>query len=276
MSARVLPSTHERVELGIPTFVDHERTEQLRARREGELAMVHSWDLSTSADGPGTRMTLFLTGCPLRCQYCQNPDTWFEKDGIPVKLTDILERVERYESVFRATGGGLTVSGGEPLQQPHFVEKLFDAARARGIHTALDTSGFLGAHASDDLLDDTSLVLLDVKSGLEETYRETTGRELAPTVAFGNRLHERGNPVWVRFVLVPGLTDGWDNVEAVADLVAPWTNVERVEVLPFHQLGRSKWDKLGRDYTLVDTRSPEADLVERVRGQFAARGITTF
>ncbi|WP_395243509.1 pyruvate formate-lyase-activating protein [Agromyces sp. MMS24-K17] len=272
MSAVALPSTS----LGMPTVVDAERSEEFRARRAGELALVHSWDLSTSADGPGTRMTLFLSGCPLRCQYCQNPDTWFERDGIPVRLDDIVARVERYESVFRATGGGLTVSGGEPLLQPHFIERLFAICRERGIHTALDTSGFLGARASDALLDATSLVLLDVKSGLPDVYRETTARELQPTIDFGERLHARGTPAWVRFVLVPGLTDGWDNVEAVADLVAPWTNVERVEVLPFHQLGRSKWDRLDRPYHLVDTRSPEPELVERVRGQFRARGLTVF
>ncbi|UOE44702.1 pyruvate formate-lyase-activating protein [Agromyces larvae] len=265
-----------RAALGMPTAEAFDRATRLHARRAGELAMVHSWDLSTSADGPGTRMTLFLSGCPLRCLYCQNPDTWLERNGTPVLLDDVLARVERYAAVFRATGGGLTVSGGEPLQQAAFVERLFDECRKRGIRTALDTSGFLGANASDALLDRTDLVLLDVKSGLPDVYSATTGSELEPTIAFGERLHARGTPVWVRFVLVPGLTDSWENVEAVADLVAPWTNVERVEVLPFHQLGRSKWDELGEPYRLADTRSPDAELVERVRGQFRARGLEVY
>ncbi|SFR88149.1 pyruvate formate lyase activating enzyme [Agromyces sp. CF514] len=262
------------VGLGMPT-ADGTRGEQLRARRAGEVGMVHSWDLSTGADGPGTRMTVFLSGCPLRCRYCQNPDTWFERDGMPVGVADVAARLERYRGVFAATGGGLTVSGGEPLQQPAFVARLFHEAKARGIRTALDTSGFLGRNATDELLADTDLVLLDVKSGLDDVYRDTTEQELAPTIEFGDRLAALGTPVWVRFVLVPGLTDGFDNVEAVADLVARWPNVDRVEVLPFHQLGRSKWEELGREYTLADTRSPDPELTERVRGQFRARGLET-
>jgi pyruvate formate lyase activating enzyme len=173
----------------------------------------------------------------------------------------------------------VTLSGGEPLLQPQFVERIFDYCAARGIHTALDTSGFLGARATDELLDDTSLVLLDVKSGLPDVYRETTRRELQPTLDFGRRLAERGNTMWVRFVLVPGLTDGVENVEAVADYVAslqmlgPGGTVERVEVLPFHQLGRDKWAELGEEYTLADTQPPSEQLVHRVRAQFAARRL---
>lgn len=250
--------------------------DRLAARRSGHIASVHSWELVTSVDGPGTRMTLFLAGCPLRCQYCHNPDTWRQRDGELTAIDDILARIRRYLPVFRATGGGLTISGGEPLQQAAFVTRLARAAAELGVHVALDTSGNLGRAASDGLLDDLSLVLLDVKSGLPETYREVTGRELQPTLDFGDRLAARGVPAWVRFVLVPGLTDARENVDAVADIVARWSNVQRVEVLPFHQMGTSKWERLGIPYPLAGRETPDADLVARVRAQFAARGLTVY
>jgi pyruvate formate lyase activating enzyme len=256
--------------------VDAARSARLAARRDGTAGIVHSWELVTAVDGPGTRMTLFLSGCPLRCRYCQNPDTWHMMDGRHTTLEEIVARIERYRPVFEATGGGLTISGGEPLMQPAFVARLFAACRALGVHTALDTSGNLGARASDALLDDTSLVLLDVKSGIAETYEEVTTRELAPTVAFGDRLAARGNRMWIRFVLVPGLTDAYDNVEAVADIVERWSTVDRVEVLPFHQMGSSKWERLGVPYTLAETRPPDDALVDRVRGQFRARGLAVW
>jgi pyruvate formate lyase activating enzyme len=252
------------------------RSLELAARRTGDAGIVHSWELATAVDGPGTRMTLFLSGCPLRCRYCQNPDTWHMRDGEHTTLNAIVSRVARYRSVFAATGGGLTISGGEPLMQPAFVARIFAACRELGVHTALDTSGNLGARASDTLLDDTDLVLLDVKSGLARTYWELTTRELVPTVAFGDRLAERGNRMWIRFVLVPGVTDAYDNVEAVADTVARWSTVDRVEVLPFHQLGASKWERLGVPYSLADVRPPDVALQERVRAQFRARGLVVW
>jgi len=258
-----------------PLSIDLHHAE-MESMRDGGIASVHSWELVTAVDGPGTRMTLFLSGCPLRCQYCHNPDTWKMKDGQITGIDEILTRLEHYRPVFHATGGGLTVSGGEPLMQPAFVQRLFSECRARGIHTTLDTSGFLGRRASDALLDCVDLVLLDVKSGLPETYRQVTGRELAPTVAFGDRLAERGIAVWVRYVLVPGLTDAVENVDAAADIVARWPNVERVEVLPFHQMGEDKWERLGEPYLLGAVSPPDEQLLERVRGQFCARGMLTY
>lgn len=252
------------------------RHEELEGIRTGSLASVHSWELVTAVDGPGTRMTLFLNGCPLRCQYCQNPDTWRQRDGKLTRIDEVMDRVHHYREVFEATGGGLTISGGEPLMQPAFVRRVFAECRADGIHTALDTSGFLGRKASDQLLENTDLVLLDVKSGIPETYHEVTGGELAPTIAFGDRLDEAGVAVWIRFVLVPGLTDAPDNVEAVAKIVARWGNVERVEVLPFHQMGKSKWERLGLPYRLRDVQPPDEGLQDRVREQFRSHGLTVY
>jgi len=255
--------------------VGFDRPERLAAWRTGELGSLHSWELVTAVDGPGTRLTVFLAGCPLRCLYCHNPDTLEMRRGTDISADEVLKRVARYRGVFRATGGGLTLSGGEPLFQPAFVAKVLRGAKEMGVHTALDTSGHLGAAATDEMLDDLDLVLLDVKSGLPETYTRTTGRELAPTLDFGRRLAARGVTMWVRFVLVPGLTDAWDNVEAVADYVATLPTVARVEVLPFHQMGRDKWESLGMAYELEDTRPPSPELVDRVCGQFRARGVET-
>ncbi len=253
---------------------DADRAERLALMRAGELGSVHSWELVTAVDGPGTRLTVFLNGCPLRCLYCHNPDTMEMRRGEPVLLSELVGRVERYARVFRATGGGLTISGGEPLMQPAFVARLLRAAKERGVHTAIDTSGYLGAHCTDAMLEDVDLVLLDVKSGDPETYRRVTGRDLAPTLEFGRRVAASGTEIWVRFVLVPGLTDDPANVDAVADHVATLPTVTRVEVLPFHQMGKDKWASLGMRYELADTRPPTPGLVARVRDQFRARGLT--
>ena len=262
---------------GIDITDDLERHDHLEQVRSGELASMHSWELVTGVDGPGTRMTVFLSGCPLRCLYCHNPDTMFAAKGQPVRLNDLVGRLKRYRRIFRTTGGGLTVSGGEPLMQPAFVGRLLHEAKQLGIHTAIDTSGFLGANASDALLDDLDLVLLDIKSGIPEVYRKATGRELQPTLDFARRLSERGTEeVWIRFVLVPDLTDAVENVEAVAGIVEQISVVTRVEVLPFHQMGRDKWATLKLPYKLADTSPPSKELIERVRNQFRARGITTY
>lgn len=271
------------VPLGLPraksgtaglSSVELDHAAKMAAVRAGDLGSVHSWELVTAVDGPGTRLTVFLAGCPLQCLYCHNPDTMQMRRGTDVTADEILARVARYRTVFAATEGGLTISGGEPLMQPAFVARLLRGAKAMGVHTTVDTSGFLGSQCTDAMLADVDLVLLDIKSGLPETYRRVTGRALQPTLDFGQRLRESGTRTWVRFVLVPGLTDAPENVEAVAEhVVALGDVVERVEVLPFHQMGRDKWDALGMRYELTETEPPTPELVERVRATFRARGL---
>ncbi|WP_454131306.1 pyruvate formate-lyase-activating protein [Microbacterium lacticum] len=282
MVATLIHSTIE-APLGGLEVADVSRHERLTAMREGRLGSVHSWELVTAVDGPGTRLTTFLSGCPLQCLYCHNPDTLAMKDGHPVTSDELLARIARYRGVFRATGGGITLSGGEVLMQPAFAARILRGAKELGIHTAIDTSGFLGAAATDAMLEDVDLVLLDVKSGDPDTYRRVTGRNLEPTLAFGRRLAEmpHGPEVWIRLVLVPGLTDDIDNVERVAEYAASLNEVmpgtvTRVEVLPFHQMGRDKWAALGRDYQLGHTQPPTPALTERVRDQFRAHGLTTY
>jgi len=241
--------------------------------RDHLTGSVHSWDLSTGVDGPGTRMTLFMAGCGMRCQFCQNPDTWRMKDGVRHTVDEVIERVSRYATIMKMTGGGLTVSGGEPLLQARFVMNVFRRAKDLGIDTALDTAGLLGARLSDDDLNYVDLTLLDIKSGLPETYQRVTGRPLQPTLDFAERLSRLGKTMWIRFVLVPDLTDAPENVEAIASFVSRLDAVERLEVLPFHQLGREKWAATGEPYLLENTRSPSPELIERVKGQFAEYGI---
>lgn len=253
------------------------RSELMQARRSGDVALVHSWELVTAVDGPGTRMTMFMSGCPLRCQYCHNPDTMEMKVGTLERIEDVVKRVKRYKPVFKASGGGLTLSGGEALFQIAFTRRLLKEVHDAGIHTTIDTSGYLGARLRDEDMDNIDLVLLDVKSGDEETYKEVTRRELQPTIDFGDRLNEMGKPVWIRFVVVPGLTDGPENVANVAKIVSRWkSNVERIEVLPFHNMGADKWHELGYPYTLEDTKPPKPEDVEEIREVFRKEGFVVY
>jgi pyruvate formate lyase activating enzyme len=238
---------------------------------------VHSFDLSTGVDGPGTRFVAFLAGCPLRCQYCHSPDTWLRRNGTPTTTDQLLNEIGKYERFIKVAGGGVTLSGGEPLQQPAFTRQVLRRCHERGLHTALDTSGYLGDHADDTLLDATDLVLLDIKSFDPATYRNLTRTgSVGPTLRFARRLSALGKPMWIRFVLVPGLTDAPANVEALAGFVASLNAVQRVEVLPFHRLGAHKYTVLGLDFPLAHVSPPDADAVERARAVFRARGITTY
>ncbi len=259
--------------MGPPMEVADEELAASEEIHDNSTGSVHSWDLVTGADGPGTRMTLFTAGCGLRCQFCQNPDTWRMKDGVRHTVDEVMARVTRYATVMKVTGGGLTISGGEPLLQAKFVMSVFRRAHDLSIHTALDTSGLLGSRLSDDDLNYIDLFLLDIKSGIPETYRRVTGRPLQPTLDFANRLSRLGKTMWIRFVLVPDLTDAPENVEAIAEFVATLDGVARVEILPFHQLGRSKWEATGEPYLLENTLPPSHELVARVKGQFEAHGL---
>ncbi len=239
---------------------------------EGSFGYCHSYETSSRYDGPGLRMVLFVSGCPLRCSYCHNPDTWHLKDGTYVSADHVLRRLGDFAPTLVSLGGGLTISGGEAMVQRAFVRRIFAGAKEMGLHTAIQTSGFLGDRADESLLKEIDLVLLDIKSSDPATYRRVTGRDLAPTLRFAERLASLSKPVWVRFTLVPGATDDPANVEGLARLVAPMKNVEWVEVQPFHQMGAFKWTAMGLDYKHNDTQPPSRDLVNRVIGQFRDAG----
>lgn len=236
---------------------------------------VSSWDLSVGVDGPGTRFVVFTAGCPLRCQYCQNPETWRMRDGRQVTTDEIMAEIGGYRRFISVAGGGVTISGGEPLMQPRFTADLLRRCHDSGLHTALDTSGLLGIRATDALLADTDLVLLDIKSYDPATYRRVTGGPVEPTLRFARRLAELGRPTWVRFVLVPGLTDAPDNVDALARFVAGLGNVERVDVLPFHRMATGKYERLGLCFPLADVAPPGQELLNRVHAQFHTHGVAS-
>ncbi len=238
------------------------------------VGFYHSYELTGAVNGPGMRFTLFVNGCPLRCQYCHNPDTWMMREGRRVTADRMMEEIGKYARALRISRGGLTITGGEPMLQIKFTGEIFRRAKHDfGLHTCLDTSGFLGDRASEDYLDNVDLVLLDIKSGDPATFRLVTSVDIGNTLRFARRLSDRGNHMWIRFVLVPGLTDAAENVDAIADFVATLKEVDRVEVLPFHQFGVPKWEELGVPYQLGDVRPPEPELVARVEGQFRSRGL---
>jgi pyruvate formate lyase activating enzyme len=248
---------------------------ELAAEGDPEIGYYHSYEITGSVNGPGIRFTLYLSGCPLRCQYCQNPDMWTMQNGRRVTVGRMLDEVAKYASFIRTAHGGITVSGGEPMLQIRFLQALLRRCKQDlGLHTAVDTSGFLGARASEDFLDLVDLFLLDIKAGDEELYHLVTSAELAPTLRFARRLSDRGNRMWVRYVLVPGLTDAADDVEKVARFTSTLAHVERVEVLPFHQLGTGKWADLQLSYQLADVPPAAPELVRRVEDQFRTHGLT--
>lgn len=272
MSQLGIVPTGSRYDLHCGLSPDAPDESSLTDDHEGAFGYVHSYETSSRYDGPGLRAVLFVSGCLLRCSYCHNPDTWHLKDGTYVSARQVTDRLSDFASALRSLGGGLTISGGEPMVQLAFTRRIFAGAKKMGLHTAIETSGFLGDRADDDYLAQLDLVLLDIKSGDPDTYQRVTGRELAPTLRFAARLAELGKPTWVRFTLVPGLTDDPENVDKVARFVAPMTNVEWVEVQPFHQLGSFKWKALGLEDKHAHTSPPSSELVNRVRKQFEAAG----
>jgi pyruvate formate lyase activating enzyme len=245
------------------------------ALASGDMGFLHSFTTGSTVDGPGVRVVAWTTGCMFRCLYCHNPDTWTMSNGIPVTLARATEELGKYRVGLKVMLGGFTLSGGEPLMQHRFAVKLFKAARQMGIHTALDTNGYYGNRLTDEDLQTIDLVLLDIKTWNPERHSRLTGVDVGPVLDFARRLAFRKLPVWLRFVLVPGLTDDLEDIAQIARFTAGLGNVERVDVLPFHQMGRYKWKELGMNYELADFKPPSAELVESACAQFRAVGLKT-
>ncbi len=239
----------------------------------GDRGRIHSVETCGTVDGPGIRFVIFTQGCRLRCLYCHNPDTRDPNQGQEVTVDDLLAEIQTYRSYMTYSGGGVTISGGEPLLQPEFVHELIRRCRAIGIHTALDTSGYPDFERSKPVLDDVDLVLLDIKSFNPQIYQTVTHVPIEPTLRVAHYLNDIQKPTWVRFVLVPGLTDGIQNMEQLAAFVAQLTCVEKVEILPFHQMGSYKWRQLGYAYALKDTATPTQSEVQQAVEIFQAHGL---
>lgn len=251
-------------------------SEVRKALATGEMGFLHSFTTGSTVDGPGVRVVAWTTGCQFRCLYCHNPDTWNLNKGIPVTLKRATDELRKYRQGLKTMGGGFTLSGGEPLMQDRFALKLLDAARALGIHTALDTNGSLGCRLTDEELNAIDLVLLDIKCWDPQRHQSLTGMEVGPVLDFARRLASRDRPVWLRYVLVPGLTDRTEDIGHLAMFAAEMGNVERVDILPFHQLGRFKWKELNLNYTLDGVQPPTPDVIQMAREQFRARGLSAY
>ena len=263
-------------ELRIKLGTNVSETDVRAALTTGDMGFLHSFTTGSTVDGPGVRVVAWTTGCMWRCLYCHNPDTWTLSNGIPVTVEKAADELRKYRHGLKMMAGGFTLSGGEPLMQHRFAVKLFSAAQAMGIHTAVQTNGHYGDKLSDTELQAIDLVLLDLKAWDPERHRRLTGMDNGGTRAFAERLSANHRPMWVRFVLVPGLTDDLEDIKRIATFAARLGNVQRVDVLPFHQLGRYKWKELGIQYTLEQTEPPATEAVERVCGLFKAEGLPAY
>jgi pyruvate formate lyase activating enzyme len=260
-------------ELRVNLAKDVPETDLRAALATGDMGFLHSFTTGSTVDGPGVRVVAWTSGCMWRCLYCHNPDTWTMMNGIPVTLSKAAEELRKYRHGLKVMAGGLTVSGGEPLMQHRFVVKLLTAAKEMGVHTALDTNGFYGDRLSDVELDVVDLVLLDIKAWDPDRHRRLTGMDVEPTLMFARRLAALHRPIWLRYVLVPGCTDDLGDIRQIANFAAGLETVERVDVLPFHQIGRYKWHQLGLNYSLEDVDPPRIDLVEQTCAAFRSAGL---
>ncbi|MGN1422756.1 MAG: pyruvate formate-lyase-activating protein [Oscillospiraceae bacterium] len=239
---------------------------------------IHSTESFGAADGPGVRFIIFTQGCRMRCRYCHNPDTWStEGDSTCTDMTsdELLKKALRYKSYWKSDGG-ITVSGGEPLLQIDFLIDLFKKAKSEGINTCIDTAGnpftrdepFFSKF--EELMKYTDLLLLDIKEINPDRHRDITGFDNANILDMARYLSDIGKPVWIRHVLVPGLSDFDEDLDALAGFIGTLRNVRRVEVLPYHSLGKFKWDELGLNYSLNDAAPPTAERIDNAQRKLGA------
>jgi pyruvate formate lyase activating enzyme len=234
--------------------------------KNGELAAyIHSVETAGMVDGPGIRYTIFFQGCALRCKYCHNPDTWKLMGGTEMTVAELLEDVLKYRSFMRFSGGGVTITGGDPFMQPEFLIELLAALKAEGIHTALDTAGYTGRGNAEKALKNTDLLLLDIKTIDPQVYKDITGVRIDASLRMLEIARNLGVETWIRFVLVPGLTDNFDHIRQMGDYLANFDNITKIEVLPFHKMGEYKWEDLGLKYELTDTQPPDVEILEAVK-----------
>lgn len=229
-------------------------------------ARIHSFESFGTVDGPGIRFVVFMQGCPLRCKYCHNRDTWDFQGGTEYSLEDVLSQIRKYKNYFMPSGGGVTISGGEPLLQLKFLLELFPKLKAQGIHLAIDTSGsFDLTNDLKKLIDMTDLFLLDIKCINDDICRDLTGVSNKKELTFAKYLSSIRKPMWIRQVLVPGITDKEKDLLKLKTFISSLRTVEKIEILPYHDMGRFKWEKLGLIYPLDGVPVASQEDVDRAK-----------
>ncbi|WAS99704.1 pyruvate formate lyase 1-activating protein [Rouxiella chamberiensis] len=228
---------------------------------------IHSYESCGTVDGPGIRFIAFFQGCLMRCMYCHNRDTWDTHGGKEIYVEDLMKEVVSYRHFMNASGGGVTASGGEAVLQAEFVRDWFRACHAEGIHTCLDTNGFVRRYDSviDELIDVTDLVMLDLKQMNDEIHQKLVGVSNHRTLDFAHYLAERGTRTWIRYVVVPGWSDDDDSVQRLGEFTREMKNIEKIELLPYHELGKHKWTAMGEAYGLEGVSPPSKEIMERVK-----------
>ncbi|WP_413694019.1 pyruvate formate lyase 1-activating protein [Psychromonas sp. KJ10-2] len=228
---------------------------------------VHSIETCGTVDGPGIRFIIFLQGCLMRCQYCHNRDTWDTEGGKEMTVDELMKELLQYRHFMNASGGGITISGGEAMLQPEFVQAMFEACRLEGIHTCLDTNGFV--RKIDDrtkkILDSTDLVLLDIKQMDNKKHIDLTHVSNKYTLEFAQYLADHNQAVYLRYVVVPGITDSLEDAHALGKFIEPMKNIEKIEMLPYHELGRHKWIEMGEIYPLEGVQPPTKEVMTAVQ-----------
>lgn len=234
---------------------------------------IHSIETCGTVDGPGIRYVIFMQGCQLRCAYCHNPDTWDLHGGKTISVDEIVEDIKRNIPYMKASHGGVTVTGGEPTLQTEFCTELFKKLKMMEIHTALDTSGFVDLNKVEKLMQYIDLVLLDIKHIDDNEHMKLTGVSNKKTLNFAEYLSEKNKPVWIRHVIVQGITDDIDEIEKLAEYVSTLKNVEKVEILPYHKMGVYKYDALGIPYKLKGINPPDTKKIEEIKEVFRKRNL---
>ncbi|HHX13153.1 MAG TPA: pyruvate formate lyase-activating protein [Clostridiales bacterium] len=229
------------------------------------IGRIHSLESFGTLDGPGIRFVVFMQGCPLRCQFCHNPDTWEVNAGTEYTPEQLLKEIVKYKSYMEFSGGGVTFTGGEPLLQAEFILEVIKEIKKMGISVAVDTSGFVWNSHVQEVLEYTDIVLLDIKNFDPLVYKTVTGVNLSPTLKFLEYLRDKGINTWIRYVLVPNLTDNYDKIEELSAHLDNYPNVSKIEILGFHKMGEFKWQELGLDYQLADTVEPTKEELLRVK-----------
>jgi len=246
--------------------------------KEGEIMLegyIHSIETLGTRDGPGIRFVIFMQGCPLRCKYCHNPDTWKIHDGEKISTTELMGKISKCKPYISRSKGGITISGGEPTLQFDFTLELLKKCQKEGLHTAIDTSGYVNREKFREMLRYVDLVLLDIKQIDDEKHQDLTGVSNDKTLQVVELLEEEGKPYWVRHVIVPGYTDDQDSLNKLASFLQGKKSLERLELLPYHNLGEYKWKELGICYELEGIEPPSEREMQEIEGIFKGYGIKT-